>query len=327
MSGFAAISTDGPTRIMEKKHLTLGTVDMSGNLSSGLHNENQYSELINEDGKYENEEIHSDPFAGSDLEKEKSEWSHQPVKEEEIPVNISEGSEKVTSSVCSKLDPEEEPNVGSHQQIKEEECPVNISDDLHDYNLHIVTIKEEREADDIQQSDSCTADGSIIGNIPEVNQISRKTNNIPNISIVTHERVHTENKINEYGNCGKGRLKQPPRERAFPCSDCGKCFTSNVNLVTHKRVHTGEKPFACSDCGKCFSKSSNLNTHKRTHTGEKPFVCSECGKCFIHTSNLNQHKRTHTRERPFACPDCGKSFSHQSCLNRHKKIHTGLKDQ
>ncbi|KAM4710128.1 uncharacterized protein O3C94_000133 [Discoglossus pictus] len=90
--------------------------------------------------------------------------SHRQVKEEEIPVNISEGLHSgnmdtisfikkeederddqdihqveigsdlcaghVRSSVVSKFDQVAEPDVRSHQQVKEEEIPVNIREDL-----------------------------------------------------------------------------------------------------------------------------------------------------------------------------------------------------
>ncbi|KAM4602332.1 uncharacterized protein O3C94_023514 [Discoglossus pictus] len=269
--------------------------------------------------------------------------SHQQVKEEEIPVNISEGphggnmdtisiikeeddeqddqdihqeeicsdlcagSERVKSFILSKPDQEEEIRVRSRQLIKEEEIPVNISEDRSE-------IRETLEEDHISlgSQDYVLEDFSITQSYPEAKQ-------------KTAQKTYA---CSECGKCFsrstnlKRHMITHTGEKPFACSECGKCFSIAINLNLHKRTHTGEKPFTCSECGKCFSVASNLNRHMRTHTREKPFVCSECGKCFSWDTSLNLHIRTHTGEKPFACTECGKCFSQATHLKKHKKSHT-----
>nr|XP_034963405.1 zinc finger and SCAN domain-containing protein 31-like isoform X1 [Zootoca vivipara] len=114
-------------------------------------------------------------------------------------------------------------------------------------------------------------------------------------------------------------------EKPYECLDCGRSFSYQSRLITHKKMHTGEKPYKCPDCGKSFSRQPHLMSHERVHTGEKPYMCAECGRSFSDRSNLNTHKRTHTGEKPYRCSHCGKSFSQSSTCMKHERIHTGEK--
>ncbi|XP_015267630.1 PREDICTED: zinc finger protein 436-like [Gekko japonicus] len=100
----------------------------------------------------------------------------------------------------------------------------------------------------------------------------------------------------------KGKLKDPTgslcgKSKSYRCSDCGKNYRRNTDLLRHQRTHTGEKPYLCLECGKSFSRSSILLEHQRIHTGEKPYKCSHCGQGFSQSSNRNQHERIHSKEK------------------------------
>lgn len=111
-------------------------------------------------------------------------------------------------------------------------------------------------------------------------------------------------------------------EKPFVCKTCGKGFSVQCNLTTHSRIHSGEKPFQCDFCDRSFSVYHNMVIHKRIHSGEKPFTCEVCSKGFRVQCNLLTHMRTHSGEKPFVCKLCGKHFRAQCNLNTHMHVHS-----
>ena len=42
-----------------------------------------------------------------------------------------------------------------------------------------------------------------------------------------------------------------------------------MQISSHFRSHTGEKPYQCSVCAEQFPQDAHLRKHMRVHTGEK----------------------------------------------------------
>lgn len=154
-------------------------------------------------------------------------------------------------------------------------------------------------------------------------------------SMLFYTNIHLTNLIpyfflyrfTQSGNLKMHRLVHSA-EKQFQCTDCEKAFTTVVQLRSHRRQHTGERPVpkaTCSECGKKCTNNGDLKVHMRQHTGERPFACTTCNRRFLMHTHLLIHVRTHTGEKPYKCLTCPKSFSSSTMLQKHSWIHTGEK--
>ena len=94
-----------------------------------------------------------------------------------------------------------------------------------------------------------------------------------------------------YGLMSRHKVKVHFREKhERQCQKCGLRFSNPSLLKTHLRTH--EPPqFKCSFCGKMIMSKRNLVSHERVHRGEKPFQCTLCSASFAGGPLLSQHMR------------------------------------
>ncbi|XP_051001290.1 zinc finger protein 688 isoform X2 [Acomys russatus] len=55
------------------------------------------------------------------------------------------------------------------------------------------------------------------------------------------------------------------RQRRHVCVDCGRRFTYPSLLVSHRRMHSGERPFPCPECGMRFKRKFAVEAHQWIH--------------------------------------------------------------
>lgn len=137
---------------------------------------------------------------------------------------------------------------------------------------------------------------------------------LPPSSEADHHFLAIDKPLDKGGTESNHSGSDPPNY----CMTCDLSFEDKTVTEEHLKQH---RPFSCEICEKRFSQKCNLVTHIRLHTGEKPYNCDFCDKRFTQKGNLDAHIKTHTKEKPFQCTLCPKRFAFKSSMQTHLKNH------
>ncbi|XP_034160902.2 zinc finger protein 721 isoform X2 [Pangasianodon hypophthalmus] len=154
-----------------------------------------------------------------------------------------------------------------------------------------------------------------------------------------HKRIHRKAPISmesqsECVNVSPSKLEEPTARAPFYCTECGRKFSTNSALGTHRRWHKDKK------LARFILKSSKMS---RKNMENGPFLCNLCGKGFFYLCVLRRHQKYHppivaqpdpelnlkitellssaSPKSSLDCPDCDASFISGSLLAAHFASH------
>ncbi|XP_049781245.1 uncharacterized protein LOC126183366 isoform X3 [Schistocerca cancellata] len=156
--------------------------------------------------------------------------------------------------------------------------------------------------------------------LPQIHNVSQQE-----LAVSISAAQSSNSKLKNIRVTYKWSVRSGRKVKMYLCDLCDKPFRKSSNLLTHRRMHTGEKNCICNICGKSFGVMGNLKRHLMSHSGEYPYTCNVCNRQFKQKEHLKRHGRIHTGERPHKCRICGKCFKQSGSLQKHKVVHTGEK--
>ena len=115
------------------------------------------------------------------------------------------------------------------------------------------------------------------------------------------------------------------KKKTWTCLACQKTFNRGYNIARHyKEVHkvlhmAGELVLCnCDICEQKFSSNKELVAHRKLEHPQQAYGCYICDKTFSNTGTLYMHKYFEHTSKEFSC-SCGKKFKRKASLKTHKE--------
>ena len=125
--------------------------------------------------------------------------------------------------------------------------------------------------------------------------------------------------VDHWGNSGmKQQLSENDVLSLFEVLN-GHFITRTGDSVKPIVIEDDMKIIDCKECGKMFTTIVNLERHKLLHQDRNKFICTKCDKKFISDAGLSKHMTKHIE--PVKCSQCDKMFSTQEYLDQHMTVH------
>ena len=213
----------------------------------------------------------------------------------------------------------------AHQHAQTTQAPLELKQEAKlELELLPQTTIIEQESD--ISSASTKSDHKVRKAKPK-RQSKSKNNDSLDSTPPQHQHHHHHHHHHHNHNHLTNQMEPLDLSNGHRCVECTRSFRAVERLRAHQRRHDIKKSgrYTCDLCHKPFVQQSSLITHKRIHTGEKPYHCKICDNSYGDLSTFTKHLRTHTGEKPYKCEYCDQRFSQSgNCLRHKRSVHAHL---
>ncbi|CAG5133369.1 unnamed protein product [Candidula unifasciata] len=181
--------------------------------------------------------------------------------------------------------------------------------------------KDNNGADDLKrETESAHEESNEDTEIEELPDDSEKSESLSSVEKILRLQVTLPSNVEAYNLATQQFYHQTKFLKRYVCEVCQKAFSSNSDLKTHRRTHSGETPFKCDYCERSFKQRGHRKLHIQVvHTKEMPYKCDQCDSAFPTRYRYQIHIKRHSGVREHQCAYCDKNFYTLGKLNEHKK--------